>query len=622
MDHGQNWQITEKIRVESARKQSHVQAWARDSLTGEPVYILQLGRDRKGKKSRCECQSCDLPLLAVNAGKTEYINRPHFRHPNGAEKTECLYLAARLAALELLRTHGVFELPARRVLGRVTGLSGMLHEVWVEYPAERIKIRNFDFQDKASAVITLDDGRQLRFQLIGSGSLSDDGQVIPSVYLDLKDAAFAGMSPEELCQRTTLVPEGLCWHSHWNDADLQRQANDAAQARAVDFVDVEGEYLQELESIEPKFRRETLLHLVVKKILSEAKQIYVPEIRCFISRTAEDGYELEKTFNFPSQMILLADVALEKRFGNLIPDVTAKTALDDGGLLLIEVTVTNTITAERLEQIRNGKVPALEIDLSSFGGLISRSVLRDLVIEDLRAKRWLCHPKSDLIWQEMTEAIDAELKERNDGIQRKEEAQQLALQLVRKTSVDDVAKDYLNAIYLYERHRNSRVSSEDKIASLYGNITIQAKRLEHHGFGAAMDDELFGSRAKIIPRILAIKNGGGVGYELDSTMGIMNAIKQTQSHNRTFHTLYLIAEAVYRKTRDFTNPDAWYLAWIAEIKRSIHSGEKMYVRTRRYDSLLSLLFPEMRVRLEASFGTENHVPNRKTNLLLQTLKTP
>jgi hypothetical protein len=127
-----------------------------------------------------------------------------------------------------------------------------------------------------------------------------------------------------------------------------------------------------------------------------------------------------------------------------------------------------------------------------------------------------------------------------------------------------------------------------------------------------MDEDLFRDRSKIIPRILAIKNGGGVGYALNSTMDVMNAVKQSQVHNRTFHTLYLIAEAVYRPKTAPPNPN-WYTLWVDEIKKSIQDGEKTYARTRRYDGLLALLFPEMRARLERSGGTENYMPKRKVN---------
>lgn len=607
MDHTADWQLSTGTSTGTGRTQSHVQAWARDSLTGEPVYIMELGEQRRGGKCGCECQSCDLPLTAVNAAKSEYIKRPHFRHPNGAEKSECMFLAARLAALQLLREQGVFELPARRVSGKVLGLSGTQHEVWIEHPAERIKIRDFDFRDKASALITLDDGRQLRFHLIGSGNRSEDGHVTPSVFLDLSDAALAGMSLEELRKRTTLVPDGLCWQSHWRDAELQNQADQAALAKAVDLMDIEGEYITELEGVELKFRRETLLHLEVKRILSESRQIRVPEVQCYVLRTADDGHEIEHSFDFPSQVIPLTAVTLEKRFGRLIPDVTAQTSADHGDILLIEVTVTNTIRQERHSQIRTGNVPAIEIDIGRTGGMISRSELRDLVIDSTECKRWLCHPEADLRQNELEQAADAKLQELNWAIQDRAAARLLVL----NTPVEVIARDYLDAIQQYQAlARNGLAADFEEISRLLKEIDHHADRLATHGFHEAKDSDLIGTRSQIVPRILAIKNGGGVGYELDSTMGIMNAIKQTQAQNRKFHTIYLIAEAVYRKNEARESP-TWYQSWVQEIKRSIEDGGKMYVRPRRYDELLSLLFPEMRSSLMKSFGTEDYVPKHK-----------
>lgn len=616
MDDTADWQANSDDSARADRPKRHVQAWARDSSTGEPVYIRELGPQRLASKCGCECQSCDLPLTAVNAAKSEYINRPHFRHPTGAEKSECLFLAARLAALQLLRDQGVFELPARKVLGKFVGLSGMQHEVWFEHPAERLKIRDFDFRDKAWALITFDDGRQLRFQLIGSSSIDKDGQVIPSISLDLNDAELAGLSLKELRKRVTLLPDFLCWHSHWKDSELQTQANEAASAKAFDLLDTEGEYSHDLSGIDQNCRRESLLHLEVKKILSQACHIRVPEIQCYELRTADDGYEIEKSIDFPSVTIPLTDVVLEKRFGRLIPDVTARTTKEHGRVLLIEVTVTNTIDRARQGQIRANNTPTIEIDLSRVGGLISRSELKELVISDIECKRWLCHPMADLCQQELESAANAELLERNLAIRDQEEERLSIL----KISVFTIAKEYLHAI---ERHeaaaRLGRIEDFDEISQLLAAITFHAKKLAIHGFPEANEHELFGSRSQIIPTILAIKYGGGVGYELVSTMGTMNAIKQSQVHNRKLHTIYLIAFSVYQKLEALNPPD-WYQTWLDEIKESIHAGEKTYVRLRKYDQLLSLLFPEMAMRLSKTFGTEDYAPSPKTRSSRQRMK--
>lgn len=117
-----------------------VQAWARDVATGTPIHILELGPERRGAKSGCECPSCNLPLTAVNAAKSEFVRRPHFRHPEGAERAECLVIAARAAAVRQLQDEGWLELPRRQMSARATGLSGAIHEAWIERPPERVRI--------------------------------------------------------------------------------------------------------------------------------------------------------------------------------------------------------------------------------------------------------------------------------------------------------------------------------------------------------------------------------------------------------------------------------------------------------------------------------------------------
>jgi len=117
-----------------------VMAWARDTETGEPRHILELGVDRRGAKCGCECPSCGLALTAVNAAKEEFVKRPHFLHPEGAERNACMLLTARAALLRQRQVDGWLELPRRRVSSKVAGLSGQFHEAWVELPAEKLHI--------------------------------------------------------------------------------------------------------------------------------------------------------------------------------------------------------------------------------------------------------------------------------------------------------------------------------------------------------------------------------------------------------------------------------------------------------------------------------------------------
>jgi len=68
-----------------------VMAWGKDTQTGAARYIFELDERRRGG---CVCYSCGKPLTAVNAAKVQWQIRPHFRHPDGAERTACLVLTA------------------------------------------------------------------------------------------------------------------------------------------------------------------------------------------------------------------------------------------------------------------------------------------------------------------------------------------------------------------------------------------------------------------------------------------------------------------------------------------------------------------------------------------------
>lgn len=56
---------------------------------------------------------------------------------------------------------------------------------------------------------------------------------MPTILLDVNDLAVASMSLQELRSRITLVPDSLCWLSHWNDQALKDQAEEGARQLAM-----------------------------------------------------------------------------------------------------------------------------------------------------------------------------------------------------------------------------------------------------------------------------------------------------------------------------------------------------------------------------------------------------
>lgn len=603
MNTSSDWVVNTSSTESSSYQTGSVMAWARDSITGEPVYILELDKSRIGGKCGCECPSCELPLTAVNAAKVTYIKRPHFRHPNGAESSECMFLAARLAAMQLLRIQGVFLLPRRQMSAQIIGLSGMPHEAWVEQPPEAIRVCNFDFRDKVAAILTLDDGRQLRIQLIGTGTATDsEGTPIPTIVLDLHDPSLASMSPEELRSRLTIAPESLCWVSHWNDPALKHQAENAARLLADGFMDLPPDDIEILDGVDPKFRRETVLHLEVKRILAESNEIRVPALSANAHGVSSNGKNVELNWDRPSKLIPIFDVQLEQRFEGVIPDVIAKTSAEDGGIIMIEVTVTNHISDERLQRIRLKNVSTLEIDLSLSGGLITRAELTEWVVHGLETKRWLHHPEMSLQCKILQSDVDAKVA----GINEAENEARNSRNAVLSTPLKKITKDFLHAVFACAEFDGEEVITDElrlRITQAKMSVKEEADKLAIHGYRDAADPELADGRQGIISRIQSIKTGRGVGYRLDSTMAVMNAIRQTALYSSSNHTIYLIAEKAYRNA-DAEAPPSWFTYWVDEIKSSINRQEGHYIRDGKFDSLLSLLFPEIAAGLANGYGTE------------------
>lgn len=274
---------------------SLVMTWAHDADTGEPVYVMELGPERNGSRSRCECRSCGQPLTAVNAGKPKgtYLQKPHFRHRSGVVKDSCLVLAARAAALRLLTQDGMIDLPSRTRSSLWEGLSGSQYEGKAAIQAQRRRLADFQYRDRTSAVLTLDGGQQVIVQLTGTSitptqSSGEDCADRATIYIHIDDPRMAGLSPDELRSRLKLVPEPLGWHCHWDDETLDREAAASARAQAREVLDwPDGIHDQDLQSVPPELRRETLLHLTVKEILAASGHVVVPKLE--ISEVAGHG---------------------------------------------------------------------------------------------------------------------------------------------------------------------------------------------------------------------------------------------------------------------------------------------------------------------------------------------
>ena len=610
------WKLSTQNNDLSAKPKANdlVMAWAIDKDSGEPRYILELDKNHRGASCSCLCVSCKLPLTAVNAAKAEYQQRPHFKHPKGAQRESCLVLAARFAIAQQLLEQGFIELPQRRVSSRIVGLSGKIYEAWEFTKPERVKITDTQFTDKATALFTLDDGRKVLVELTGglSESYDTEGSHIPTISINLgDDLSMAGMSPSELRARLTLLWAGACWHSHWADKELLEKASNEAKLKAEYELDwlVDDGTIDGIGTLTSEQKSETLLHSEVKKILEQEKRINLPELVARVEREAprKGGYFREKRWS--SEEVILQEVRLEKRLGRVIPDVIA-TVNDPENLgqvytLLIEVTVTNTITEERLQRIKSTNMPTLEIDIGRMGGLITRDELVKLVVDELVAKRWLHHPKAEAEAGRLSVEIDAEIHR----LLERERLRDKSLEI----SPEIWSERFLAAVTSYCNLREARKPQEavsfDEQQALE-LLEDASHALVLHGYPEVVDIQNNPSRLlRILERLLSIKTDRGVGYQLTTGWQVINTIHLDGENTRTWHTLFLIAIKQYKPTLNGEQANK-VMKWRNEVITSIESQSSMYLRSTKYDALISLLFPEMGDAIRNGFGTQS--TNKKT----------
>lgn len=595
----------ENSKPDSPSRDDFMMAWAVDVETGQPRYILELDRvAQKGKKCNCKCPNCNLPLTAVNAGKITGKRRPHFRHPEGAARKKCIIVAARRAIDAMFGRQEQIVLPRRRRSWEVEGLSGKYHDAWVERPAEPIRISKCSFKDEANAILTLDDGRRLHVRLVGRGEVASGPRnadcLTARIEIQADDPAVANMNPEEILARLELVWNAGCWVNHWADDELDAEAEASAIVKAIDALDwLDAGDLP--DDLSPSERRETLLHREVKAILERERRIRVPELKAKAELQRANGFTDKRTWSSPDVELQLSSVELEVHLGHSVPDVVASWVEEDGWShsMLIEVTVTNPITDERIERLASLGWPVLEIDISRMGGTVTRDELTRLVLDEVAGKRWLHHP---VIEEERAHLV---------GLMQQEEERAAEANRQRQAILDvpgaEWATRYLDAFR--HRWREQQASGEglpdtEGLYQARSDVSDAINGLVAHGYPASILDEH--PLRTVIARILSFHDGTGIEYRTD-VWGVINAILCDGMSARQWHTLYLIALKAYPQTLTKEHQDK-VTAWRNNIVESIRKEEENYVRETTYDRLLGLLFPEMHVALEKPFGTPLYIP--------------
>ncbi len=572
-------------------------AWAMDIASGCPVYVGSLPRQSTGLKCQCICAACGATLEAVNAGRPpEYFQRAtqrraFFRHHAGNQATACLSAMARLAALRLLVESDRIELPGRRVQGHVAGVSGHVYTGVAETAAQSRRIVAREWIDHHNATLRLEDGRTVLVMLTGRTTAGTD-RVDGVVTVDVSDPAVATWSPAQILGNARLLADGLCWTAHWDDAALEESAQEAASAAATQACDRMPEELILPDGLSPLQRSESVLHAVLKQILAQAKTIMLPGAGADMPRTSSSLHFGQRAV-LPPVRVTLVGTRLERRLGNVVPDVICQV---DNGLdllgsdeLLIEVAVTHRVDETKLGHIRALDVACIEIDASFLGaaGSMALSRLRSLVIDGTSGKRWLHHPAHFRLQVAAQQQLDEEERE----VRALEDERDQFAEWFMKVEQNVALRRYGE---LLQQRWKDPVHKRVPV----WHLAIATETLRDRGLGIAADPWLIG-RDGVLPILYGLKDPSySILHYIERALEAM----QYQSDQRKM-TYYLIALSVLKPDVDKTT-QSQIDSERRVVLKSLNEGELTYARSGRHDFIVAALFPELADRLKNPTGTE------------------
>lgn len=571
------------ISFDEARKalSALVLAWANDSFTGTAKYILEV---ETGKRCGCVCPGCGGGLEAVNSRNPRWKVRPHFRHSDGPQVKTCSIHAARIALLRTLTEIDAFELPGRRKAAVVTGLSGATYVGEASAPSFVAAPEAVLLVDSHQALVTLTDGRELVVEVQASLDRPSDvpasQRAVISIVSD--DPEIAALAPDELRARLRILILGGTWCQQWSDVDLEERALSSAVEQSKFHLDA-------ADAKTGITTYEGALHRAVKEILAQHLWMQVPGLSARVSRKGVADQEWLREWATEPQRLTFTDVRLEARVGRSVPDVVAT---GSGGPVCVEVTVTNPLTDERERRYCEIGLPVVELDLRAFSGRVTRGELVNLVLTDIRFKRWAYHPKQVSEHQRMLEEFQAEVgRYMQLGLtELVNEAKKLALEWY--------DSDYAD-------HRRAP-------------LVQVLEHLEARGLHGAAGAEFYGHHA-ILPRLLTIALGRPVGYHYSSVFEVVNALTAVRNDGQRWSTLYLMAIKQFAPPMSMKHKE-WVANWRTTIRERMLAKDPRVDRPRVFDRVIAAFFPEMKLPLTKSlkFGTHSIQAESSRQLLQDT----
>ena len=577
--------------------------WAEHKAGGEAIYVGWLRADQNGNACGCKCPACGEDLQAVNAGKDAShflkVNTRgmFFRHPSGHQRKDCSFLMAKLAALHLLMERGEIDLPPPRRPGVHQGASG------TTYTAEAVgrswggRITDKVWLDSQSAMITID-GRTVLVQLQARPNLSSDIAVDGVITIRVDDPIVASWKPKQILQALRLDSGFSCWEKHWDDDELNSDAQRKAATAAEDAMDRIPPELGSLDGLSHLQKSETVLHAKVKEILSKAGWLRVPYCEQEVFRMMHDGNQKRLHVHIDSESLTLSEVRLEAPLQGLVPDVMciARSSRNpsESFQLLIEVAVTHRVDAAKKLLIARHDLACVEIDLTLLTTKQRRITVDQLqfaVIDDVRCKCWVFNPAL----ARMMKSKDLELARKDEELrkawQREEERQQWLDELSTERLIELLIPALKN-YWLTEGY----MSVDDGFELLPQEV---AARLAQRGFKDA-DDAVLLKNGGLLHCLDDIRSRHFSKRSVGKWSGLTRLAEEPALQK--YITFGLMALKAYRLNLSLEDADR-VSELRQKVKVSLDAEQRTYARPASHDALIGRLFPPMRDAVSKPYGT-------------------
>jgi hypothetical protein len=586
--------------------------WAVRGCAGrQAVHISMLTQKENGAACSCLCYACGDKLRAINVDKpaTHFekpgTQRPHFKHDHGAADRKCLSAVARLVALAHFIEQDEIVLPPRSHRATRQLLSGKAIEVVKESPGGTAKVIERRWVDDQSAILLLEDGRELIVTVRTAHSFDSDGasQSVLS-FAGITNPEVAGWSKEQILAQLRL-PGWMTWDRHWDDAQLEENAQgQLATAEDQLLSDIPRAWL---EGLSGKMASETILHWVIKRAIERHRMLKVPEIVVTRSQSMPDGTVAEEVAKRNQQTLMIDRVTFERKVGDIVPDVVcwaSKMGSNEPAFqLLVEAAVTHYVDDEKRQKIRRSGIPCIQIraDLFTRAGTVPVADIERMVCSDAAVIEWIATPE---LMAEISQA-DRRLASRARSIQKRlDDEERWRKQLERdKAKLDswyreapdlELAEGYLKAL---------RATWRGEKLPATGTVEVDVDRLwqalTRRGLVKGPRNEVE-SKDGLLFLLWRIQDLPRLPRHTEHAIELACAAARPGWSGRAPKVVLAIYALMAYHGGQLRASSDLYRNTVDQIRRSLEAGESTFVRHVDLDPLLRLLFPEMSAHLDKS----------------------